>query len=150
MKIKAECDKYVASPASFDNGDADTDIRALKILPKGDQLKLLDGLYKLGEVIKKDAKDMSKAKRENYERALKDCGIKVTFDKVKGQYRCDCWSLWGARLLDSVSSYFVGLGLGIIGAITGIVVAGPGGGLIGPIAALRYGLGPIMMTVDRK
>jgi len=150
MKIKAECDKYVASPASFDNGDAETDIRALKILPKGDQLKLLDGLYKLGEVIKKDAKDMSKAKRENYERALKDCGIRVTFDKVKGQYKWDCWSLWGARLLDSISGYFVALGLGLTGLVVGSVVGGPIGGLVGAVTAAYYGTAPIMLIVDRK
>lgn len=99
--IKADCDKYVASPGSFDNGDLrKADIRALKMLPKADMLKLIDGLYNLGELIKRDCRDMSKAKRDDYIKALDGTGITVTFDKVKGQYRWRCGSLWGARFIN--------------------------------------------------
>jgi hypothetical protein len=100
-KIKKQCDNYVANPNSFENANGDN-INAMKILPKPDMLKLIDGLKKLGTLLKSDAKDMSKATREKYINALAGTGIQVQYDKVKGQYKWDCGSLWGA------------LGIGII------------------------------------
>jgi len=95
-KIKNRCESFVSNPQSWSNYNLDTDIRAMKILPKSDMLNLIKGLKNLGDLLKKNAKDMSKVKREDFMKALNGTGIQVTWDSVKGQYKWDCGSLWGA------------------------------------------------------
>ena len=95
-KIRNRCESFVANPQSWSNYNLDTDIRAMKILPKNDMLTLIKGLKNLGDLLKKNANDMSKAKREDFMKALNGTGIQVTWDSVKGQYKWDCGSLWGS------------------------------------------------------
>ena len=95
-KIKNRCEGFVSNPQAWSNYNLDTDIRAMKILPKRDMLNLIKGLKNLGDLLKKNAKDMSKVKREDFMKALNGTGIQVTWDSVKEQYKWDCGSLWGA------------------------------------------------------
>lgn len=93
-KIKDRCENFVSNPQSWSNYSLETDIRAMKILPKDGMLKLIKGLKNLGDLLKKNAKDMSKVKREDFMKALNGTGIQVTWDSVKGQHKWDCGSMY--------------------------------------------------------
>ena len=117
--IKKKCELFIANPKQFDNHDGHNSINALKILPREDEFKLLMGLYQLGEVIKKDVKDMANAKEENYIKALETTGIKVKYDKVKEQYTWEPHSLFQVLIVDALATVFTAGLYGVVNLLTG-------------------------------
>ena len=117
--IKKKCDLFAANPKNYENHDGHNSITAIKILPKQDQIQLLHCIYNLGEVIRRDLGDMSKAKREDYIKALDGCGIKVQYNKVKEQYTWEPSSLSSVLIVDALATLFTAGVYGIVNLLSG-------------------------------